>query len=122
MVKMTAGSAQKQSTSKTIAFLHVPTLRARPARVARIDGDHRNSRQFRLVFNESAQFGKRPFRHLVSLRLPEPSPFADAGQVFKTDPAFGVCGFLNDHLRNAMIRSEERRVGKECRSRWLAYK
>src|SRR5215475_7765682 len=35
--------------------------------------------------------------------LPEPSPFADAGQVFKTDPAFGVCSFLNDPLRDAMI-------------------
>src|SRR5262249_15087145 len=103
MVKMTAGSTQKQSTSKTIAFLHVPTLRARPARVARIDGDDWNSRQFRLVFNESAQFGERPFRHLVSLSLPEPSPFADAGQVFKTDPALGVCGLLNDSSRDAMI-------------------
>src|SRR5215467_12607281 len=103
MVKITAGSAQKYSTSRTVAFLYMPTLRARPARVARIDGDHWNSRQFRLVFNESTQFGERPFRHLVSLSSPEPSPFADAGQVFKTDPALGVCGFLNDSSRDAMI-------------------
>src|SRR5262245_32270243 len=81
----------------------MPTLRARPARVARIYGDHRNTCQFRLVFNESAQFAERPFRHLVSLSLPEPSPFADVGQVFKTNPAFGVCSFLNDSFRDAMI-------------------
>src|SRR5215475_10116979 len=98
MVKMTARSAQKHSSSKTIAFLYMPTLRARPARVARINWHHRNTCQLRLVFNESAQFGERPFRHLVSLIFPEPSPFADAGQVFKTDPALGVCGFLNDPL------------------------
>ena len=35
--------------------------------------------------------------------LPEPSPFADAGQVFKTDSTLGVCGFLNDSFRDAMI-------------------
>src|SRR5262245_21919354 len=103
MIEMTAGSTQKHSASRTIAFLYMPTLRARPARIARINRDHRNSRQFRLVFNEPAQFGERPFRHLVSLSLPEPSPVADAGQVFKTDPALGVCGFLNDSFRDAMI-------------------
>src|SRR5215470_14694920 len=81
----------------------MPTDRARPARVARINRDHWNTSQFRLVFYESAQFGERPFRHLVSLRLPEPSPFADVGQVFKTDPAIGVCSFLNDLFRDAMI-------------------
>ena len=103
MIEMTTRAAQKQSASRTIAFINMPTLRARPARIARINGDHRHARQFRLVLDESAQFGERPFRHLVSLRFPEPSPFADAGQVFKADPAFGVCGFLNDPLRDAMI-------------------
>src|SRR5215510_1369646 len=103
MIKMTTRAAQKQSTSKTIAFPYISTLRALLTRVARIYRDHRNSRNFRLVFDESAQFSERPFRHLVPLRLPEPSPFADAGQVFKADPAFGVCGFLNDLFRDAMI-------------------
>ena len=68
MIEMTTRSAQKQSASNAIAFLYMPTLRARPARVARINGDHRYSRQFRLVLDESAQFRERPFRHLVSLR------------------------------------------------------
>ena len=103
MIEMTTRSAQKLSASNAIAFLYMPALRARPARVARINSNHRNSRQFRLVFNESAQFGERPFRHLVPLSLPEPSPFADASQVLKTDPSLGVCGFLNDPLRDAMI-------------------
>ena len=103
MIEMTTRSAQKQSASRAIAFLYMPTLRARSARIARINRDHRDTRQFRLVFDEAAQFGERPFRHLVSLSLPEPSPFADARKVFKSDPAFGVCGFLNDLFRDAMI-------------------
>src|SRR6266498_5440625 len=103
MIEMTTRTAQKQSASKTIAFVYMPTLWARPARVARINRDHWYSREFRLVLDESAQFRERPFRHLVSLSLPEPSPFADAGQVFKSDPAIGVCGFLNDLFRDAMI-------------------
>src|SRR5215813_11290957 len=103
MVKITAGSAHKYSTSRAVALLYMPTLRARPARVARVNRHHRNSRQFRLVLDESTQFGERPFRHLVSLSLPEPSPFANAGQIFKTDPAPSVCGFLNDSFRDAMI-------------------
>src|SRR5215510_15446210 len=35
--------------------------------------------------------------------LPEPGPFANLGQVFQTDSALGVCGFLNDPFRDAMI-------------------
>src|SRR5262245_52699177 len=103
MIEMTTRSAQKQSASSAIAFVYMPTLGARSARIARIYRDHRNPSQFRLVFDEAAQFSERPFRHLVPLSLPEPSPFADAGQVFKADPAFGVCGFLNDLFRDAMI-------------------
>ena len=103
MVEMTTQSAQKQTASSAIAFVYMPTLGARPARVAWINWDHWNTSQFRLVLDESAQFGERPFRHLVTLSLPEPSPFADVGQVFKTDPAIGVCGFLNDPLRDPMI-------------------
>src|SRR5262245_52466098 len=104
MVEMTTRSAQKQSASSAIAFVIMPTLGARSARIARINWDHRNPSQFCLEFDESAQFGERPFRHLVSLSLPEPSPFADAGQVFKADPAFGVCGFLNDLFREAFAQ------------------
>src|SRR5215475_13755220 len=103
MVEMTTRTAQKQTLSSAIAFVNMLALGARSARIARINRDHWNPSQFRLVFDEAAQFDERPFRHLVSLRLPEPSPFADAGQVFKADPAFGVCGFLNDLFRDAMI-------------------
>src|SRR5256885_5122700 len=43
----------------------------------------------------------------------------DAAEMVKqTKDAFGRIDFL---VNNAGIRSEERRVGKECRSRWSPY-
>ena len=35
--------------------------------------------------------------------------------------AFVTCVAVDDHLCPAPVRSEERRVGKECRSRWSPY-
>ena len=61
MIEMTTLAAQKDSTNKTIASIDMPALRARPARVSRIDGDHRNAFQLRFVFNEPPKFGERPF-------------------------------------------------------------
>ena len=31
------------------------------------------------------------------------------------------CGVMDAMLENKIMRSEERRVGKECRSRWSPY-
>src|SRR5262245_49564778 len=102
MVEMTTLAAQKDSSNKTIASINMPAFRARPARVSRIYCNNRNTSQLRFVFNESSEFGKRPFRHLVSLSFPEPRSIADAGQVFNSDAAIRACGFLNDPLRDAM--------------------
>src|SRR5262245_2467244 len=103
MIEMTTRSAQKECAHRTVAFVNMPAFRARPAFVARINGDDRNARQLPFILDESTQLGERPFRHPVSLSLPEPSPFANLGQVFETDPALGVCGFLNDPFRYEVI-------------------
>ena len=36
-------------------------------------------------------------------------------------PAGASVPFVHSHKNNEEIRSEERRVGKECRSRWSPY-
>ncbi len=103
MTEMTTLAAQKDSTNKTIAFVNMTTLRARPARVSRIDGNYWNAGQLRFVFNEPSEFGERPFRHPVPLSFPEPYSLADACQFFNSNAAIRVCGFLNDLLRDAVI-------------------
>jgi hypothetical protein len=103
MIEMTTLAAQKDSTNQTIASIDMPTLRARPARVARIDRNDWHSYQLRLVLDKSAQLPKRPFRHLVSLSFPEPCSIADTAQVFKTDPTSGVCSLLNDLLGDFVV-------------------
>jgi len=50
MIEMTTRSAQKQRSHRTVAFVYMPAFRARPACVARINGDDWNARQ------ENAQF------------------------------------------------------------------
>ena len=37
------------------------------------------------------------------------------------EKAFYLISTANDGLGNKLTRSEERRVGKECRSRWSPY-
>ena len=41
--------------------------------------------------------------------------------VITADQMSILCNVLNRTLQNIDIRSEERRVGKECRSRWSPY-
>jgi hypothetical protein len=93
MIEMTTQTAQKQIARRTIAFVNMPALRARPTRITRIDGDHRHSREFCFVIDESARFSERPLRHLVWLSLPEPNPFADTAQIFQCDTAIDFCSF-----------------------------
>src|SRR5256885_17242191 len=46
---------------------------------------------------------------------------ANAVAVTPMGGASGVCGALAPRAGELVLRSEERRVGKECRSRWSPY-
>ena len=41
--------------------------------------------------------------------------------VFNYGPMYGIQLAFKDYKMNLGVRSEERRVGKECRSRWSPY-
>src|SRR5256885_8469325 len=44
------------------------------------------------------------------------------GRIYRVDlTKFGAGGVTADKISDAKLRSEERRVGKECRSRWSPY-
>src|SRR5256885_15221255 len=75
------------------------------------------SRQNRKTFPKSARF--LPFDDLLDYRKVR---FISCHQMVKAlsdAPAFGI--WLPIELLCGQIRSEERRVGKECRSRWSPY-
>src|SRR5262245_57866740 len=79
------------------------TLRTRLRRIFWINRDDRNALYRRFVFDECSQLMKTPTAHLRSLILPEPSPCADAGQIFYTDAASGVCSFLNELFTDDVV-------------------
>src|ERR1035438_7877348 len=54
------------------------------------------------------------------LTVGAPAPLQEAGAVALSLPP-GYYGELADRYRMRRDRSEERRVGKECRSRWSPY-
>src|ERR1035438_10165453 len=59
-------------------------------------------------------------------RAPQPRPngWPCARVAVCTDPAKGSLGWTNDgsaERKSVLTRSEEHRVGKECRSRWSPY-
>ena len=52
---------------------------------------------------------------------PSVSVTASASSVDGTDAVTLTATVTNDHNPGGVTRSEERRVGKECRSRWSPY-
>ena len=55
------------------------------------------------------------------IRLLKDNHLDDAGRMlFENNPLTTVCSLVCNH-ENQCERSEERRVGKECRSRWSPY-
>src|SRR3712207_6594487 len=70
--------------------------------------------------------GVRPEVVLMDLNLPVLDGFAAAERIranpeLKETVIVAVTAYHDPDLRSRALRSEERRVGKECRSRWSPY-
>src|SRR5256884_7758008 len=62
-------------------------------------------------------------RAVVNITKNAPTAFVnrESDWTIKQKPPFGVAGWTKDDAAVLLYRSEERRVGKECRSRWSPY-
>src|SRR4029434_3239268 len=80
-------------------------------------------RRFSLSSGRSAAF--REMGQPLNLKVVEDAAQAVAMReedfIYQGQPDFHVHGLLTAAGRNTLQRSEERRVGKECRSRWAPY-
>ena len=64
--------------------------------------------------------GRTPDRSFSWLLLPEPATLEPAVRRLQ-DESRERLGYVRNFLKLPFGRSEERRVGKECRSRWSPY-
>lgn len=78
MGRVAALPALKLVLTLTVGFLAMPALTTGAGRVARIDGNHRDSRELRLVLDERPQLKERPSAHFCSLALSKPCPRPNA--------------------------------------------
>src|SRR3989449_270003 len=69
------------------------------------------------------EFFRTPVRHVAAQHitaLAEPRPLSPAVDSFPAELREAVCIRVDADFKRP-VRSEERRVGKECRSRWSPY-
>src|ERR1039457_1930418 len=99
MVDEIARLANELGLALAVGLVDVAARGASPRCVARIYGHELDASDGGLVAEERAQLKERPSRMHRPLASPDRCPLANARQ-----------------LRDG--RSEERRVGQECRSRW----
>ena len=74
-----------------------------PGGIPGIDVDHRNTCEFRLVFDELRQLGECPAVMRGPLLLPDRRPCADAREFLKGEGAVRAFGFSNDALADYVV-------------------
>jgi len=86
-----------------VGWLAVAAPGARPTGVARVHDRDRNAGQGCLVLEERTQLAERPAGHASSLWPAEPSPFADALEIFQGQAATGVFAGRDERLGDNMV-------------------
>jgi len=82
---------------------NMTTLRTGLARVRRINGNHGNSSQQRLVLDIRALLVERPGMQSCSLSATGRYPLADSLEVFQGDPTSGALRLLHDCLADPVV-------------------
>ena len=89
--------------TRTICTFGMPANRTGLRCVVGIDSDQRDTRQFRLVFQERAQLSKRPAMQIVPLGSPNRYPLTNSAKFFDGDSATGAFRFTDNQLAYLMV-------------------
>jgi len=95
--------ATKPVPRRPILLRNMATLGTSLARVRRIDGNHGNSSQQRLVFDELALLMERPAMQSCSLSATGRYPVTDALEVFQGDAAPGALRLVHECLADLVV-------------------
>ena len=100
---MTTRPTYKLRLALAIALFAMPTRVARPRCVSWVNRDDRHTGQDRLVAQECAKLEETPTVAPCPLRLSNRYSVADTAQVFESDGASGVFGFLDKVFADTVI-------------------
>ncbi len=95
--------AQKLSLALTVGLRAVAALRTGSAGVARVNEDHANAGQMRLVRHERLKLMKSPAGMLRPLLTINRDALPNALEIFKNDYGSGAFGFSNEFLADPVI-------------------
>ena len=70
---------------------------------------------------QNARMGQMDLEHALLNYLAKQARAETPGQARTQIPYLAVVHRLDQPVEGVLVRSEERRVGKECRSRWSPY-
>lgn len=103
VVFMPAGHTRKTGLAFPVALVGIPARAALPARVARIDGNNRNSGLLGLVLHKTSQLPKGPVVQAFPLLFVGLNPRADMRQIFERDTEAGAFRSGDNCFGNTVI-------------------
>ena len=98
------GYARESVSVRVVAFLAVPTLRTRPAGIARVYEENRHSGELRFVDDKLPQLSKAPWVQRPPLRPSNPYPGVNPLQVLESDATSGALSRADYAFGDGVIR------------------
>lgn len=100
---MPAGPTLENLLRSAVGFSDMSTLGAFTRGIARVDKDHWNTAQFRLVLDKRSQLREGPTAHLGSSGFLNPNPRTYPGQLLKDYHSIRVFSLSDDLFRDLVI-------------------
>ena len=95
--------AGEQALRLPVGLCNMAADVALPAGISRVNKDHRNPSQFRLVADKSIQLKESPISKALSIGPSEPCPRGYAPELFKGYSPFRVFGCRDNFLGNTVV-------------------